>query len=96
MLGDVSLGVVFDNSNSTVVEEVDTSVLMGVIRNSSLTAALYSPALEDAGGGNASVSPDLCGSVDAFGAAAVINTTYFIGGERVHQRKEQKKCTFSV
>jgi hypothetical protein len=30
--------------------------------------------------GNGSSATDECGSVDAFGATSVINTTYFIGG----------------
>jgi hypothetical protein len=53
------------------------STLMEGLYNT--TAVMAAAALGNAAG-NGSSATDECGSVDAFGATSVINTTYFIGG----------------
>ncbi len=53
---------------------VNSTLMEGLNNTTAVIAVLGNAA------GNGSSATDECGSVDAFGATSVINTTYFIGG----------------
>jgi|LakMenEpi03Aug12_release.lakeMendotaPanAssembly.Ray.scaffolds.fasta_scaffold4796515_1 hypothetical protein len=55
---------------------VNSTLIEGLYNTTEVIAAV---ALGNAAG-NGSSATEECGSVDAFGATSVINTTYFIGG----------------